>query len=508
MPGLQREISRASDDLNGSHVDTASDTTPTHRELDASEKGTAVGPKQSPVAGDKGFEKNGLDRTDIVSVKSGMDSNAGEIHYRTMSWQKASGLLFGEYVCLAILSFPYAFQTLGMVGGILATLILGLVNLYASLNLHAYCLRYPELVNIADIGRHLLGGSKIAYEITALVLVLNNTFLMGLHTLTGAEIINTLAAPSSICSVAASIIIMVVCIIGTLPRKLEQVALMGIVSAITMGISIILVLAFSGAQGRKPAGFDPNEPVYVTAWAPKGTTFVQGFNALLNILFTVGQIVYPTFISESEMKHPEDFPKALYAVTAAEFGLFLTVGIVVYYYAGQYTSAPAVAVLSPKFKKAAFSFVLPTTIIIGIIYAAVVAKYLFVRFFGKTRHFANHTVIGWTGWTLIVVVTWIFGWIIGEAIPFFSTLISLLSALFDGYIGFCLCALAFFKAYKGSLWHGQGPRRKAETAFNVFLVGVGLFVFGVGTYTSVQAIINDYASGAVKAPFTCASNGI
>lgn len=68
-----------------------------------------------------------------------------------------------------------------------------------------------------------------------------------------------------------------------------------------------------------------------------------------------------------EMKRPEDFPKALYAVTAAEFALFLTVGIIVYYYSGQYTEAPAVAVLSSNFKKAAFSFVLPTTIIIGII---------------------------------------------------------------------------------------------------------------------------------------------
>lgn len=61
-----------------------------------------------------------------------------------------------------------------------------------------------------------------------------------------------------------------------------------------MGIAIILTLAFSGAQGRNPAGFNPDEPVVITAWAPKGTTFVAGFNALLNILFTwVGQIVYP-----------------------------------------------------------------------------------------------------------------------------------------------------------------------------------------------------------------------
>jgi uncharacterized membrane protein len=86
-------------------------------------------------------------------------------------------------------------------------------------------------------------------------------------------------------------------------------------------------------------------------------------------LFThrTGQIVYPTFISECS--RPEDFHKALYAVTVAELTLFMLAGIVVYFYAGQYTQSPAVAVLDPTFRKIAFSFVLPTTIIIGIIYA-------------------------------------------------------------------------------------------------------------------------------------------
>lgn len=42
-------------------------------------------------------------------------------------------MLFGEYVCLAIMSFPWAFKTLGMAGGILSTLGLGLFALYTSL---------------------------------------------------------------------------------------------------------------------------------------------------------------------------------------------------------------------------------------------------------------------------------------------------------------------------------------------------------------------------------------
>lgn len=80
---------------------------------------------------------------------------------------------------------------------------------------------------------------------------------------------------------------------------------------------------------------------------------------------------------------------ALYAVTIMEFSLFTLTGIVVYYYCGQYSGAPAVVVLKPVFKKIAFAFVLPTTIIIGVIYASVVAKYLFNRLFYGTRHYVS-----------------------------------------------------------------------------------------------------------------------
>lgn len=193
--------------------------------------------------------------------------------------------------------------------------------------------------------------------------------------------------------------------------------------------------SFTGIQGRNPVGLPEGESVKLTAWAPEGTTFVDGFNAFLNIVFTwVGQICYPSFIAE--MEHPEDFPKSLYAVTVAEFTLFTLTGIVVYYYNGQITETPAVANLKPLFKKIAFAFVLPTvcsygyqfcflltllqTIIIGVIYAAVVVKYIFHRLTFGTRHYNNNTVLGWTIWTLCCAGTWIFGWVIGEAVPFFG----------------------------------------------------------------------------------------
>lgn len=38
-----------------------------------------------------------------------------DIKYRTLSWQKAALLLFGEYVCLAILALAWSWSVLGWV---------------------------------------------------------------------------------------------------------------------------------------------------------------------------------------------------------------------------------------------------------------------------------------------------------------------------------------------------------------------------------------------------------
>lgn len=498
-------ISSRSGSVNGApegHPDTVTGGGIPEKNGSSAVDGSKLEKAASKAAGIDGIGSDDVAKVDVVLAHQ----NEGDIQYRTMSWQKCAAILFGEYVCLAILSFPWAFKTLGMAGGILATLGMGIIALYTSMTLWRYCMLHPHMLHIADFGYQLFGKTWLAYELTALALILNNTFIQGLHTLTGSEILNVLSEHGT-CTLVFSIVIMIICFLLTLPRKMENVAMMGIISAISMGIAILLVLIFTGIQGKEPAGFDPAEPVRITAFAPEGTTFVDGFNAFLNIVFTwVGQICYPSFIAE--MKNPEDFPKALYAVTVAEFILFTLTGIVVYYYCGQYTETPAVANLSPIFKKISFAFVLPTTIIIGVIYAAVVVKYLFHRITFGTRHYNHNTVKGWTIWTLCCASTWIFGWVIGEAVPFFGVLLSLMSALFDGWFGFIFWAAAYRELNYGKLWKGQKITRKLETIFNVFLALAGLFIFGPGTYTSVEAIIQSYATGSVKSPFTCANNAV
>jgi hypothetical protein len=55
------------------------------------------------------------------------------IKYRTCSWQKTAALLFSEYICLAIMSFPYSYSVLGLVPGLILTVVQAAFVLYTSL---------------------------------------------------------------------------------------------------------------------------------------------------------------------------------------------------------------------------------------------------------------------------------------------------------------------------------------------------------------------------------------
>lgn len=117
-----------------------------------------------------------------------------------------------------------------------------------------------------------------------------------------------------------------------------------------------------------------------------------------------------------------DFPKALWACTVAEIIVFSIVGAVVYAYTGnQYMTAPAFGSLEPVYKKAAFSFMIPTIIFLGCLYASVSARFVFFRLFRNSKHMNSHTVVGWGSWAGILLATWILAFIIAMVIPFFNS---------------------------------------------------------------------------------------
>lgn len=102
-------------------------------------------------------------------------------------------------------------------------------------------------------------------------------------------------------------------------------------------------------------------------------------------------------------KARRDFPKALWACTIAEIIVFGLVGAIIYVYTGnQYMTAPAFGSLENIYKKVSFSFMIPTLIFLGVLYASVSARFVFFRIFQNSRHKSEHTLIGWGTWAAIL----------------------------------------------------------------------------------------------------------
>lgn len=271
-----------------------------------------------------------------------------------------------------------------------------------------------------------------------------------------------------------------------------------------MAIAILLFLIFAGIEDAPGYGYNGDYPtagpVKTYAFPPAGTTWVACMNAVLNITFLwVPQILFPTFISE--MERPQDFPKSLAVLTAISAFLFIVPPAIGFRYLGQYSTAPAFGSLGvTAYKKGSFAFVIVPTIVIGVIYANVSAKFIYFRIMGKSHHAHSNTVIGWGVWMLVMIGIWVIAFIFAEIIPSMGDFLSLLGATFDSFFGFIFFAVAYWQLYKGKLFSGAG--RSIMTVVHVFVMACGLFLLGPGLYAAVEAIIADY-SGATRPAFSC-----
>ncbi|RBQ64876.1 hypothetical protein FVER14953_07486 [Fusarium verticillioides] len=470
-----------------------------------------IGPRIEPLAEHLAHvsESDSTAAEDLVDKQ--VASEAGNaIQYRTCSWQKTAGLLFSEYIVLSIMSFPWSYSLLGLVPGLILTAVIAGLVLYTSLVLWEFCLRHPEVRDVCDIGQMIWWNKRWAWWWTAVMFVLNNTFIQALHVLVGAIYLNTMTEADSISgcrTVAFAAVVTVISWIGSLPRTFSMLSKLGFASTFFTFISVILATAFAGAQGN-PAGYpEMGEPI-ISIWTPKTTTLVTGMSAFMNMSYTfIGQTTIPSFIAE--MRDPRDFPKALWACTMAEIVTFSVVGSVIYVYTGnQYMVTPAFGVLTDTYKKVSYSFMVPTIIFVGCLYASVTGRFVFFRMFKDSEHLTSHTFKGWFWWGLVLLISWAASFFIAEIIPFFS---SFMSSLFNCWFGFIFWALAYFRMRNADRKFGRkrNPVLDAlSVALNVVIMLTGALYLTLGTYVSVQGIIDQFRAGQVSSVFSCKSNGL
>lgn len=222
----------------------------------------------------------------------------------------------------------------------------------------------------------------------------------------------------------------------------------------------------------------------------------------------------------------------------AEIVVFSIVGSVIYVYTGnEYMTAPAFGSLSDLYKQISFSFMVPTIIFLGCLYASVTGRFVFFRVFRGSRHVGEHTVFGWFAWAGILLVTWIMAFIVSQVIPFFSsrklslegagvdfkvkipdcanpyfvTVLSVMCSVFDCWFGFIFWGVAYFRmrrADQSAGIHRKGMLDVLSMGLNVVIIIIGIFFLTVGTYASVQGIVDAFNDDNVKGIFSCERNAI
>ena len=117
-----------------------------------------------------------------------------------------------------------------------------------------------------------------------------------------------------------------------------------------------------------------------------------------------------------------------------------------------------------------------------------------------------NTKMGWLTWLGLVALITVIAWVIAEAIPFFSDLLGIMSALFISGFTFYLPALMWFLLIKEGKWNAT-RWNTILSVVNAIVFVLGLLILVCGTYASVQDIIDQYNKGTVRGSFTCGPIG-
>ncbi|KAJ5218171.1 uncharacterized protein N7498_000270 [Penicillium cinerascens] len=408
-----------------------------------------------------------------------------EVKYKVLKWWQCGCLMVAETVSLGVLSLPAAIAGLGFVPALIILVGLGLLATYTGYVMGQMKLRYPQITTMADAGEVLAG--KWGREFLGACYIIFLIFIMSSHLLTFTVAMNTITDHGT-CSIVFGIMGMIISFFCSLPRTLVNMSWLSLVSFASIIIAVLVGMIGVGIE-------KPGSGVV----AVLDTDLYHGFSAVCNIVFAFcGHAAF--FGLMAELKDPRDFTKSLCLLQGFDISLYLVASVVIYRYAGDGVTSPALGSASPVVAKVAYGLALPTIIIAGVINGHVAFKYVYVRIFRGTDRMHKRDWVAVSSWVGIALSLWIIAWIISSAIPVFSDLLSLITALFASWFTFGLSGM-FWLFMNWGKWFSS-PRKIALTVLNIIIIGIGAALCGLGLWVSSKAIHDNSSS----ASFSCANN--
>ncbi|KAK8024591.1 hypothetical protein PG993_012657 [Apiospora rasikravindrae] len=467
----------------------ASADTKTNGSTDLSEKdGVKMTTPHSQSSVDNGVGQI----TELEAQKAAL----GDAHFHRLGWKRLTVILIVEAIALGSLSVPSAFATLGMVAGVILTVGIGLIAIYTSYVVGQVKLAFPEVSHYADAGKLMMG--RWGYEIIGAMFTLQLTFLVGSHTLTGTIAFLNITNNGT-CSVVFGVVSAIILLALAIPPSFAEVAILGYIDFVSIIAAILITMVATGVNGSHAEG--GLAQAAWSAWPKENVTFSEAFVAVTNIVFAYSFAVCQ-FSFMDEMHTPKDYVKSIWALGLIEIFIYTVTGALIYAFVGVDVKSPALLSGGNLMSKIAFGVALPVIFISGSINTTVVGRYIHGRMYkNSVKRFIN-TKGGWISWLTLISAITLIAWVIAEAIPFFSDLLAICSALFISGFTFYFPAMMWFMLIKKGNWYAKENIWSSVANALVFIIGIITLV--AGTYAAIVDIIQQYNDGTVRGAFTCA----
>lgn len=466
----------------------------------AESEGSVAAQSTTPVNNELARKHGDLGDDAYVSDEAYERAVQGKEAMHQLGWVKMATLLCVEAIALGALSLPAAFASLGMVAGVIVTVGSGILAMYAGWICGQVYLLYPGLKSYPDAGRQLFSGlgpkwARFGYELFSVLFCCQLTFNYASHALTGSIMWQHITDRDNVCSIIWVLVSAVMLTLLASPPTFEKFSFLGYVDFVSIIAAILITMIATGVSGATPA------PDW-SAWPQPGTTFVQGFSAVTNVVFAYAFVIVQ-FSLQTEMKNPKDVTKSIAVVGIVQIVVYTLTGALIYAFVGQSVGSPAILSAGSKtIVRVAFGVAMPVIFISGSINANAVARYVHHRIFARSRHQYINTGPGWLLWFAILVVLGVIAFVIAEAIPFFSDLLGIISSLFTSFFSYYAPPLLWLVLLR------QGSLFSRANIIHTVLCSItfiyGVTVLGAGTYASVDSIVQKYSVGKVRSAFSCA----
>ncbi|KAI8930973.1 hypothetical protein NX059_011985 [Plenodomus lindquistii] len=425
----------------------------------------------------------------------------GGPNYRNVGYLGTAALMMKTQIGLGVLSIPAVFDVLGLIPGVICLIAIAVITTWSDYIIGVFKLNHPDVYGIDDVGQKLFG--RVGRELFGGVFYLFWVFVAGAGMLGVSIGLNAISLHAT-CTAAFVVVAFVIgfglASVSTLEKVswLAWIGLIGIISSIfTLTISV-------GIQSR-PADapqFGPWESDFELFKSPR---FADAAASLSSLVFAYAGT--PAFFSiVSEMRDPKMYGKSLVICQTVVTVLYITIGVVVYYYCGSYVASPALGSAGVLMKRICYGLALPGLLVTCMLVIHIAAKYVFVRVLRGSYHMNHNTVKHWVVWLSLTFGTALASYVIASAIPVFNELVSLVGA----FLGTLMCFQPMGAMWLYDNWTSgkvtKTLRWKLMVAWSVFVILSGFFLMVAGTYGSIVGIINSYNANGGTSPWSCADN--